>query len=226
MKQLSVLKKMSVVVLIMLMAGSALAQREWAPGLEKRKGPGREGGTSSIWLSFGPSLGKWNPLGEIFELDYGGETMVGVGVEMAIRPIKSSSGAKLRWALEVPLVATLHQKEFTLHGFMISTQLIPTARLIAETKSGLVFSPYFGLGGGVVVHIAEGGSNILDAVFSIRMGSDVMFTKVFGVRLNHTRSSVKYKSDVEIWDWETGQSRPVDESVSFNQFNVGIVYHP
>lgn len=195
---------------MMLMAGSSMAQAR------------KRSETAPIWFSCGLSIGSWNSLGEG---DFLGKTMIGMSVAMDMRPLKAAPDAELQWSVGLPFVITAHQREFSLGGFMLSAQMIPTARVTFQTGSELAISPYVGFGGGVMFHIAEElTSNVFDAVYSFRLGADLMFSEAMGFQLNYTLSSVKYR-----WkDYGTGREMGgwASESISFNQFSFGVVLHP
>jgi len=179
----------SLMVLILLW-GSANAERPWAPGA---KSPGKTSSSFAmppLVLRVGPSFTSTNLTN--FEDEDKDVSYSGLQLEAAIRPLIIPVASNTDFILDVPLVFSLLQGKT--YGDETSVGLIgrgiPTARLGITLSSGIEISPFAGFGAGSNLNISGEIADDWQLVWVYRIGTDAMFTKNLGAGITFSRNSV------------------------------------
>lgn len=195
------MKRWCITLLILLVsAGSVLADRPWAPGVSGAKTHTGSTNFPAVWLRFGPSFTSTNAK-RVDEGKLGDASMLGLDLEGGIRPFTSQLSPKASLSLDVPLVVSVLQGIITQGdqtSIVLLGRLIPTVRLTVTLPSGIMVAPYVGLGAGTELSISGFPAADFQLVKVWRLGGDVMLSKTFGLGLTYTHNS--FTSGHGHWD--------------------------
>ena len=177
---------MTTLLILVVLWGSAAAERPWAPGA---KSSGKSSSAMPpLLLRIGPSFTSTN----LTNFENEDVSYSGLQLEAAIRPLIIPVASNTEFILDVPLVFSLLQGKA--YGDETSVGLIgrgiPSARLGITLSSGIEISPFVGFGAGSNLNISGGIADDLKLVWVYRIGTDAMFTKSLGAGITFSRNSV------------------------------------
>lgn len=174
------------------------AARDWAPGVSGKTTAKSFRISFPLYMRAGIALGGYSVNANTRGV---GEVKVnskGLQFLVAARVIEGNATENMPFALDlelelIPRLITVEENivgDFD-KGFLFAAQVMPVFRLMIPTSSDIVISPHFGIGMGVGYRIFEYGRNRSDTFTGWSLGSDVMFTNVFGLGLRYSKIGVE-----------------------------------
>jgi hypothetical protein len=134
-------------------------------------------------------------------------------MEVAYRAIRQKAPAGRHVGFDLALITVASTDEFNVNYVIVHGLMVPTVRYHLPTRSGVVFSPGIGIGGGVALMIGDSIGDRLKRVTAWRVGLNTMLTARVGVAANYLSIH-----------WPDTNQNNIDWSLRMRVVSLGIVY--